>query len=157
MERGRVYVFAGLTAASGLAGCAPAKELATHEPTPAVWSTPRSTNVQAPKPHVAHTGDTPSLDVIGLDQSQLQSLLGSPAQDSEQLPAMESVFRDGSCALSVTFYPNVQTHIYHALASKVASDVDTVKERRRCYILFAARLHNSKPPINPVTDPGDPR
>jgi hypothetical protein len=152
VERGRLYIFASLTAASGLACCSQPAEVGALRP-----SRPAATKVHAaivpePKPTIAHLGDADELDVIGLDQFQIQSRLGPPTQDLQNLPAVEAVFSAERCTLDVTLYPDVQTRIYHALAYKVASDVDTVKERRRCLAAFAARLHGK--PVDPSADKG---
>jgi hypothetical protein len=152
VERGRLYVLASLTAASGLASCAQTVEVAAPDPPLPAATKEHVAVAPVSKPIIARLGDTDRLDMIGLDQSEIQSLLGPPTQDLQQLPAVEAIFSAERCTLNVTLYPDIRTRIYHALAYKVASDVDTVKERRRCFDAFAARLHRK--PVDSSTDTG---
>lgn len=152
IERGRLYIFASLTAAGGLAGCAQPVDVGTPDRSLPVVTKQHAAIARVPKPTIAHLGDMDQLDVIGLDQSQIQSRLGPPTRDLQYLPAVEAVFSAERCTLDVTLYPDVRTRIYHALAYKVASDVDTVEERRRCFAAFAARLHGK--PVDPSADKG---
>ena len=86
--------------------------------------------------------------MIGLNQDEIVSRLGPSVQDEEHLPAVEAVFSTGHCTLNVTLYPDIRTRTYHALAYRVASDVDTPEERRKCSAAFAERLHRE--PIDPI-------
>jgi hypothetical protein len=157
VERGRLYIFAGLAVTSGLVSCTQPVEVSALDPSPRVATKERPVIVSIPpetKPTITRLGETDQLDVIGLDQFEIQSRLGPATQDLQHLPAVEAVFSAERCTLDVTLYPDVQTRIYHALAYKVASDVDTVKERRRCLDAFAARLHGK--PVDPSADKGSP-
>lgn len=159
---GPLYLLASLTATSGLAGCTQTPGVAAHDPSPRIATkenvkenvTPVPPRKPSIVPSIARLGDTDRLDVIGLDQYQIQSRLGPPIQDLQQLPAIEAVFSAERCTLNVTLYPDIQTRVYHALAYKVASDVDTVKERRRCFAAFAARLNRQ--PVDPTADSSGP-
>jgi hypothetical protein len=152
VERGRLYVL-GLIAASVLASCGgETGEVVTPSALPPIAAKERAAVVPVSKPAITSLGDTERLDVIGLDQFQIQSRLGSPTEDWQHLPAVEAVFTAGRCTLNVTLYPDIRTRIYHALAYKVAGDVDTVKERRRCFAAFAARLQRK--PVDSSADTG---
>lgn len=156
VDRGRLYVL-GLTAASvlatsALASCTETREVVAPRPLPPIAAKVHTVAVPVPKPAIAGLDDAERLDVIGLDRSEIQSRLGPPTEDLQHLPAVEAVFTARHCTLNVTLYPDIRTHIYHALAYKVASDVDTVKERRRCFATFAARLQRK--PADPSADTG---
>jgi hypothetical protein len=154
VERGRIYIVAIVTAGSGISSCVQTEKVASLNPSPPIPTKEYAAVTRPTKPRIPNTNEKYRLDVIGLDQSEIESRLGPSTQDLQHLPAMEAVFSDGRCTLNVTLYPDVKTHIYHALAYRVASDVDSAEERRRCSAAFAERLHRK--PTEPPADTDGP-
>jgi hypothetical protein len=147
VERSYFYLFASLTAISGLAGCASSSaKFAVQHPTRPAVSVRHGGNAPVDKA-AARSADAHKVDLIGLDQQQIESRLGPPSRELQHSPAMEAVFRTGRCTLIVTFYPDVQTRIYHALAYRVVSDADSSEERRFCSTVFDARFR-AKPAVD---------
>jgi hypothetical protein len=87
---------------------------------------------------------TGNRDVVGLDQKQIEAAFGAPNSVVHHSPATENYYRDGRCTLRVTFYPDVQTRVFRALAYEVTSDADTAEGKRFCTGLFASRLVAAK-------------
>jgi hypothetical protein len=145
-HRRRGRIFAGLAALSGLAGCAQTEvAVATRDPSQPVLAAGHTAVASRVKRPISGSGDA-ALDVIGFDQDQIEARLGPAAQAWAHLPAMEAIFNKGGCTLDVTFYPDIRTRVYRALAYKVVGNVDTVEERRRCSAIFAAQLRG-KPAV----------
>lgn len=146
IERRCLCLSAGLTAIGAIAGCTPTGDVGTvQQPPPPIRSAPHVESIPSPKPRVPRPGVMHEFKLIGLDQHQIESQLGPPSQEVQHSPAMEALFRAGNCTLSVTLYPDVKTRIYHALAYRMISDVDTDEERRLCSAIFDARLHDNRP------------
>lgn len=154
-EWSRAYIVAIIAAGSGLGGCVQTEKVTSLNQSPPIPTKEYAAVTRVSKPpRITSTDDKYRLDVIGLDQSQIESRLGPSTQDLQHLPGMEAVFSAGRCTLNVTLYPDVRTHIYHALAYRVASDVDSTEERRRCSAAFAERLRRK--PTEPPADTGGP-
>ena len=78
--------------------------------------------------------------VIGLDERQLVSKLGTPVAREERHPGTSWVYRDTDCRLEIALYPDVRTHAYKALSYEVTSNADTDHARSRCTSRYAARV-----------------
>jgi hypothetical protein len=78
--------------------------------------------------------------VVGLDEQQLVSRLGTPVARDERHPGTSWVYRDWNCRLEIALYPDVRTHAYKALSYEVTSNADTDDARSRCTSRYAARV-----------------
>jgi hypothetical protein len=152
VQRRTLFFLAGVAAISGLAGCAQTSDKVVSHDSSANVPSPIVPPPPTAKPEVRHANvdDKLKLEVIGLDRNAIEARLGAPSQEVQQSPAVEAIFRQGQCVLSVTLYPDVQTRIYHALAYKVTSNADSVKERQFCSAIFDARFHD-KPVVDRAT------
>jgi hypothetical protein len=80
--------------------------------------------------------------LIGLNETQLKSLLGPPLVETLQPPAKAWHYRTGRCNFDLALYPDVETRIYHALSYEVISDDGSNEGKRRCLAEFAARIYD---------------
>lgn len=139
-----------------IAGCAeqkPPPELRTSIPLETATPTPPPAPARPPAPPRKKTATplhedktkpdigTQGIDrLIGLNESEIQSILGPPMLQEDRAPTKLWVFRDRSCTINVTLYPDVETREFHALSYEVISDVHTVERTRQCIAEFAARF-----------------
>jgi hypothetical protein len=77
---------------------------------------------------------------LGLNERQLQTVLGPAIEQEDRAPAKLRSFRNRNCTLNVTLNPDVETREFHALDYKVISDAHTAKRNRECVAEFSARL-----------------
>lgn len=77
---------------------------------------------------------------LGLNERQLQTVLGPAVEQEDRAPAKLRSFRNRNCTLNVTLNPDVETREFHALDYKVISDAHTAKRNRECAVEFSARL-----------------
>jgi hypothetical protein len=78
--------------------------------------------------------------LIGLDESEIESALGTPMLQEDRAPTKLWVFRSRNCTINVTLYPDVETRQFHALAYEVTSDVHTPERTRQCIAEFSSRF-----------------
>jgi hypothetical protein len=81
--------------------------------------------------------------LIGLNENQLQSVLGPPAAQSDHSPGKDWQYRDGRCSFILVLYPDVDTRVYHALSYEVISDDSSAGGKRHCLEQIEAWVHNS--------------
>jgi hypothetical protein len=77
---------------------------------------------------------------VGLNERKLVAALGPPTMKEERPPARLTSFRRGSCTLTVTLNPDVETRDFHALDYEVISDANTARRNRECAVEFSGRL-----------------
>jgi hypothetical protein len=78
--------------------------------------------------------------LIGLNESEIESALGTPMLQEDRAPTKLWVFRSRNCTINVTLYPDVETRQFHALAYEVTSDVHTAERTRQCIAEFSSRF-----------------
>ncbi|MBV9330404.1 MAG: hypothetical protein JOZ55_02500 [Alphaproteobacteria bacterium] len=78
--------------------------------------------------------------LVGLNEQQIESRFGEPAQRQERKPGTAWIYRDADCRLEVSFYPDLQTHTYKALGYEVTSYAGTSDGKHRCASRFASRV-----------------
>jgi hypothetical protein len=146
--------FLGLAAVMLLAGCVettPPPELRTSSPiqTEIPGSPPAGATRAALPPHKPATEGTPTTvppatkgveQLVGLNEEELQNVLGPPMLQEEKAPTKLWVFRSHNCTINVTLYPDVQTRQFHALSYEVISDVNTPERTRQCTAEFSSRF-----------------
>ncbi len=117
-------------------------ETATPAPPPAPARPPTPARKETPEEEkTKHDIATQGIDrLIGLNESEIQSILGPPMLQEDRAPTKLWVFRSRNCTINVTLYPDVETREFHALSYEVISDVHTVERTRQCIAQFAARF-----------------
>jgi hypothetical protein len=130
----------------------PPPELRTSIPLETATPAPPPSPVKPPAPprkeketveeeKAKHDIATQGIDrLIGLNESEIQSILGPPMLQEDRAPTKLWVFRSRNCTINVTLYPDVETREFHALSYEVISDVHTVERTRQCIAQFAARF-----------------
>jgi hypothetical protein len=86
------------------------------------------------------TRDVVRHDLVGMDESQLQRVLGQPVAVKDSAPGKTWRYRNPCCELSVALYPNLQTHSYQVLSYEVTSDDSSNAAKPRC---LAALQHDA--------------
>lgn len=77
--------------------------------------------------------------LVGLDQGQIELLLGTPLDVREQPPATVWSYRAKNCALNVFFYPDLQTREVRALAYDVLAGSEAEQSKNACFAALRAR------------------
>ncbi|MDE1145975.1 MAG: hypothetical protein PW843_05040 [Azospirillaceae bacterium] len=72
------------------------------------------------------------VELVGLDESQLQALMGPPSSQQDLAPGKEWLYRHGACTVDLTLYPDIKTQAYRVLSYEVTSDNDTGDRKRYC-------------------------
>jgi len=125
-----------------------------HSSAPATLATVAS----APDPaaaHVKHTRPTPAAlnapaarpqidQLIGLDETGIETVFGAPAVQEDHAPTKLWVYHLRQCTMNLTFYPEVETRRFHALNYEVNSDDGSAKRQQACVAQFSSRL-SAKP------------
>jgi len=106
----------------------PTVALAPAGPVPPVTTEPQ------PLPPVANPEG-----LIGLDQPQIESLLGTPEQRSEAAPARIWHYAGRNCELEVYFYMDLKSQVMRALHYEVKSNEPSEPTRERCFSDLVAR------------------
>lgn len=78
--------------------------------------------------------------LIGLSETEIESVLGTPMLQEDRAPTKLWVFRSRNCTINVTLYPDVETRQFHALSYEVTSDVHTAERTRQCVAEFSSRF-----------------
>ncbi|HMK69029.1 MAG TPA: hypothetical protein VK433_10805 [Stellaceae bacterium] len=129
------------------APAAPAADLQPPPPAPPRKPPVPSTlalNPAGPMPSVTAEPEAlgPAADpegLIGLDQKQIESLLGSPQQSSEAAPARIWHYAGRNCQLEIYFYLDLKSQVMRALHYEVKSNEPTDPARERCFSDLVAR------------------
>jgi hypothetical protein len=84
---------------------------------------------QAPEPSPPQA---PAPKLVGLDESQLRALLGSPTESEARAPGKVWRYRSANCTVSITLYPEVHTLTFRSLAYEVTSNDDSAGRKHDC-------------------------
>ncbi|MEA1674846.1 hypothetical protein [Nitrospirillum sp. BR 11163] len=151
----------GLTLLSGCTAWLPPWEQAKPAPQKIAVTRPAPTRAKAPAAPATGTADaarvaaarrtppspTPSqttpaantaalgssdIDLVGMDESQLQALMGPPSSQQDLSPGKEWLYRHGACTVDLTLYPDIKTQAYRVLSYEVTSDNDIGDRKRYC-------------------------
>jgi hypothetical protein len=74
--------------------------------------------------------------VVGMNENEVQQLLGPPTHIGPMPPGKEWEYRNGDCVLTVALYPDVETRVFHALSYEVTSHDQSTHGNRRCWTHF---------------------
>lgn len=141
-------------AALGLTGCnggaffghdAPPKRSAYARPHAAPKSAPSNTPVWAkstPDDSPGNSAETHGkpVNLVGLDEDQLQAVLGPPNEEEDRSPAKTWRYRNGKCVVDLALYPDVENRVFRTLSYEVTTREDTAAEERLCLAELQARV-----------------
>ncbi|MDR3437276.1 hypothetical protein [Telmatospirillum sp.] len=74
--------------------------------------------------------------LISLDETEVQSLLGPPVAVEDHSPGKTWRFRKQDCLLNVALYPDVETRVFRVLSYEVTSDDHNDRAKRLCEAKF---------------------
>jgi hypothetical protein len=121
----------GRSSQSGALHTAPKSALAT-EP---VWG--RS----APGEATPAAAETTLVNLVGLDERQVEAVLGPPTEQEDRAPAKTWRYRSDKCTVDLALYPDVQTRVFRTLSYEVMTRKNTAAEERLCLTDLQARRH----------------
>jgi hypothetical protein len=79
--------------------------------------------------------------LVGLDSTQVQKMLGPPAEESDRAtPAKSWRYRYAQCTLDMTLYPDVQTQVFRVLSYEVNGNDGTEQGKRQCNAGLRSRV-----------------
>jgi hypothetical protein len=84
----------------------------------------------------APTAQIAPAQLVGMDEGEVQALLGSPSTVEDHAPGKTLRFRKHDCVLSVALYPDVQTRVFHTLSYEVTSDDHIAGAKQLCETKF---------------------
>jgi hypothetical protein len=128
----------GSTTQSASADKRPAVKRSTVPPKPGAPSSPagQAASADGTKSCEAVSSTASPDELVGLDQQQLQQVLGAPATVSTNSPGKVWRYRNRCCELNVALYPNLQTKSYQVLSFEVISDDTSELGKRNCLAEF---------------------
>ena len=143
-----LILLAGLAAGCGHSGKTESNVVQTAAPPPSqVAMAPEAVQPHVKKPK-APVAPHPQIDeLVGWNESELNSVFGAPASQEDHAPNKQLVYRIKQCTLNVTLYPEVETKQFHALNYEVNSDDGSAKRQQACIAEFTSRL-----PARPVSN-----
>lgn len=84
---------------------------------------------------------TTAINLVGLDEQQVEAVLGAPTEQEDRAPAKTWRYRSGSCTVDLALYPDVETRVFRTLSYAVTTDDDTAAEERLCLATLQSRGH----------------
>ena len=108
---------------------------------PVVKVPPPRPEPPAKRPNVTAPANVQPEQLTGLNQDEAQALLGPPTAESTQAMATVWTYRRGDCALSLMFYPEVETAAQRVLSSEFQGSGDAAACLKH---LHEARTRNGK-------------
>ena len=63
-----------------------------------------------------------SVQLVGMNEGEVQALLGAPSLVEDHAPGKTWRFRKHDCVLTLALYPDVQTRVFRTLSYEVTSD-----------------------------------
>jgi glucose/arabinose dehydrogenase len=76
------------------------------------------------------------VQLVGLNEGEVQALLGSPSMVEDNAPGKTWRFRKHDCVLSLALYPDVQTRVFRTLSYEVSSDDHNAGAKQLCETKF---------------------
>ncbi|MCC7049818.1 MAG: hypothetical protein IT562_24135 [Alphaproteobacteria bacterium] len=113
-----------LAAAANAGGAAP-------EPLQPAQPAAQPAAVEQPPPEPEPPSNLPS-KLVGLNESQLVAVLGTPTESETRAPGKVWHYRKANCTLSISLYPEVQSQTFRSLAYEVTSNDDSASRKRDC-------------------------
>lgn len=139
-----------------LCGCEPTHfPVPGHKPAapaePAVLTPPNATPAPVQSTKSARKSDDrkedrkpapppPSVELVGLDETGVQTRLGPPAAVEDRPPGKIWRFRNRNCVLSLALYPEVETRAFRVLSYEVTSDEHNAGAKQLCETKFGGAV-----------------
>jgi hypothetical protein len=102
---------------------------------------PAQASVAHPPPTAKTTdGETPDVGAVGMDETKVKELFGTPLAEEDNAPERRLKYHTGSCSVEFALYPDVDTRTYRILTLEVSSDDGTAKGRRSCINQLKSRI-----------------
>jgi outer membrane protein assembly factor BamE (lipoprotein component of BamABCDE complex) len=140
MVRRGLLVMMAVALLAALGACTTAPAPSTSAPPPAAKLPP--VPVPRPEPPLpARRLDPSPQSLNGLSRDEIRALLGPPASETSQAMATVWSYRKGSCALSLVFYPEVETATERVLSYEFKPEAEAATCLNR---LREARSRNGK-------------
>jgi hypothetical protein len=105
-------------------------------PKPAAPAKRREASKPAAPAAAAPTAQGGPVQLVGMDEGEVQALLGTPSTVEEHAPGKTWRFRKHDCVLSVALYPDVQTRVFRTLSYEVTSDDHNAGAKQLCETKF---------------------
>ncbi|HEX6958810.1 MAG TPA: hypothetical protein VF194_12560 [Ferrovibrio sp.] len=96
-------------------------------------SSPGDTSVVLTSAVPPSVGEDRDMSLSGLREDELRDLLGKPTVVEDRPPAKIWRYKQASCHLNVSFYPDVETRVFRILSYEVKSNDDTDQGKRQCW------------------------
>jgi hypothetical protein len=113
-------------------------------PSPAQKPPPPSDTAHAHEPAEPHDAeDDPDLSdvgAVGLDEGRVRELLGAPVAEEDDTVVKRLHYREGSCSIEFSMYPDVETREFRILTLMVISDDRTARGKRICVARLKSQL-----------------
>jgi hypothetical protein len=93
------------------------------------------------KPVVVKSGETPAVNLVGLDERQVEAMLGPPTEQEDRPPAKTWRYRGERCTVDLALYPDVETRVFRTLSYEVVTGEDTAAQERRCLAELRSHAH----------------
>lgn len=87
-------------------------------------------------PAAAPATQTAQVQLVGMNEGEVQALLGAPSMVEDHAPGKTWRFRKHDCVLSVALYPDVQTRVFRTLSYEVTSDDHNAGAKQLCETKF---------------------
>jgi len=84
----------------------------------------------------ATSAQTVPVQLVGMNEGEVQALLGAPSLVEDHAPGKTWRFRKHDCVLSVALYPDVQTRVFRTLSYEVTSDDHNAGAKQLCETKF---------------------
>jgi hypothetical protein len=78
----------------------------------------------------------PPVQLVGMNEGEVQALLGAPSAVEDHAPGKTWRFRKHDCVLSVALYPDVQSRVFRTLSYEVTSDDHNAGAKQLCETKF---------------------
>jgi hypothetical protein len=75
---------------------------------------------------------TQTVQLMGLDENEVTTLFGMPADTEDRPPSRIWRYGSGSCTLLIAFYPDVKSRVFKVLSYEVTNDGNT-NPKQHCW------------------------
>ncbi len=95
-------------------------------------SKPAETKPAGVRPAEAKSAEALPVNLVGLDERQLEAMLGPPTEREDKPPAKTWRYRNERCTVDLALYPDVETRVFRTLSYEVVTGEDTATQERLC-------------------------
>jgi len=95
-------------------------------------SKPAETRSVATRSGAAKSAEVPPVNLVGLDERQVEAMLGPPTEQEDKPPAKTWRYRGERCTVDLALYPDVETRVFRTLSYEVVTTEDSAAQERLC-------------------------